>query len=69
MDELEKRMTDLEGKFDEKFAEMMALIKQLQDRPVGSSGEINIDFDQFANREDFLNLVQRMELVEKRNLE
>ena len=29
LDELEKRLTDLESKFDDKFAEMMALIKQL----------------------------------------
>jgi uncharacterized protein YqgV (UPF0045/DUF77 family) len=68
LDSLEARMTELEDLFESKMAEVMALIKELRERPVVEGGP-SIDYDMFASRDQMASLEERMKAVEIRNIE
>ena len=51
-----------------RIAKLEEVVKELQDRPV-QEGNVEIDYSKLCNKQDYLELLERVAMVEKRNIE
>jgi len=62
---LRTRDADLESR----IAILEEEVEALKNRPIATGGGESIDYSRIASNEDMLKIIERMKLVEKRNIE
>lgn len=67
-DEIHSHFTMEDDSLDTRITKLEEEVEELKKRPVATSDN-NLDFSQFCTNDEFLNLMERVSAVEKRNLE